>query len=141
MSQPNELNTPQKSQSERLSAAADEMAAAVAAFLPPGDDLQKLVAFRAALGTLLAETLGGATVMAAGAVVALDTKIERLASARGQRLREIQADVDRISVRVHALEDQFLDDGAVGRIEVAAHQLAVEVEQLKERVAGDEQPS
>lgn len=129
------------SQPSELTRCSDAMATAVAALLPRDADPQKLIDFRQALGDLLAATLGGATVMAAGAVVALDTKVERLANARGQRLREIQADVDRISARVHALEDQFLDDGAVGRIEVAAHQLAVEVEQLKERVAGDEQPS
>lgn len=130
MTKPNELTT-----------AADALALVVARLLPASADTQLVTDFRAALGNLLAATLGGATVMAAGAVVALDAKVERLANSRGERLRAVQADVDRIAMRVHALEDQFLDNGAVGRIEAAAHRLAVEVGQLKERAAGDEHPS
>ena len=125
------------SASSEIARASDTLASAVAALLPSGHDPQLIVSFRAALGDLLAATLGGATVMAAGAVVALDNKVERIAHARGERLRQLQLDVDQLSVRIHALEDEFLDAGTVGQLSHSIATIAMEVEALKSRQVGD----
>lgn len=120
-----------------LTRTSDALAAAVANLLPHGHDPLLIVAFKKALGDLLAATLGGATVMAAGAVVALDNKVERLAQVRGERLRQLQLDVDQLSTRIHSLEDEFLDDGTVGQLSTSVATIALEVEALKARQVGD----
>lgn len=130
------MTIPPKEPAE-LTKASDELARIVAELLPASADPQLAHQFRVALGNLLAATLGGATAMAAGAVVALDHKVERLAASRGERLREVQADVDRLATRIHALEDEFLDSGQVGQMAQTVHKLAVDVGELKERAAGD----
>jgi len=121
-----------------LTLAADELARVVSHLLPSAADPQLVLQFRAALGNLLAATLSGATVMAAGAVVALNNKVDRIAQTRGERLREVQMDVDRLSTRIHELEDAFLDDGQVGEIVSAMHRIAVDVEMLKAQAVNDE---
>ena len=121
-----------------LTTAADALARVVGQMLPAGIGPALAAEFRRALGDLLAATLGGATVMAAGAVVALDNKVERLANTRGEALRAVQLDLDRIAVRVHQLEDQFLDAGAVGAIQTIIARIALDVERLKERQVGDD---
>lgn len=120
-----------------LTRTSDALAAAVAALLPSGHDPSLIVAFKKALGDLLAATLGGATVMAAKAVVVLDNKVERLAQVRGERLRQLQLDVDQLASRIHALEDEFLDAGTVGLLSTSVATIALEVEQLKARQVGD----
>lgn len=124
-------------QPSELTRASDELARVVTQLLPSSADPELVQRFRAALGDLLAATLGGATVMAAGAVVALDNKVNRLTVTRGERLREVQADIDRLSSRIHSLEDQFLDDGQVGQLAGAMYHLASELEHLKQRAAGE----
>lgn len=124
------------SQPSELTRCSDALAQAVAALLPVGHDPALIGTFRAALGDLLAATLGGATTMVAGAVVALDNKVEKLSSARIKQLHDIQADLDRIAARLHTVEDAFLDSGVVGRISTSVAALAMEVERLKERHAG-----
>jgi len=120
-----------------LTLAADALARVVAQLLPEAADPGLALAFREALGNLLASTLSGATVMAAGAVVALDRKVETLAKTRGERLREVQLDVDRLSDRIHQLEDAFLDEGVIGQISATMYALANEIEALKVRQVGD----
>lgn len=120
-----------------LTKASDELARVVAELLPPDADPNLAARFRAALGNLLASTLSGATVMAAGAVVAVNNKLDRIAAVRGERLREVQIDLDRLAARVHALEDQFLDAGQVGELAATMFKLAEEVSLLKDRQAGN----
>lgn len=125
------------SQSSELTRASDELARVVALMLPAERSAELAEQFRAALADLLAATLGGATVLAAGAVLAVDAKVDRLAKVRGERLREVQLDVDRLATRIHALEDAFLDRGQVGQLAQLLYTLATDVERLKERAAGD----
>ena len=126
MSQPNELTR-----------CSDALALAVAALLPAKHDPALIAAFRVALSDLLAATLGGATTMVAGAVVALDAKVEKLSAARIRQLHDIQVDLHTIATRLHALEDEFLDSGTVGQIGISVAALALEVERLKDRQVGD----
>lgn len=121
-------------QPSELTKASDALAVAVTALLPHDHDPQQIANFRTALGDLLAATLGGATAMAAGAVVAVNNKLDRLAEVRGQRLREVQLDLDRVSARVHALEDAFLDAGTVGQLAVTMYALAHEMERLAQEI-------
>jgi hypothetical protein len=126
-------------QPSELTIAADALAHVVAQLIPEKADPQLAHQFRLARGKLLESThsaLSGATVMAAGAVVALDNKLNRLAASRGERLQEIQRDVDRLSARLHTLEDEFLDDGQIGQMVSALYGLAGEFESLKQRQAG-----
>lgn len=125
-------------QSSKLNAAADALARVVAELISPSADPQLAHAFREALGTLLAETLGGATVMAAGAVVALNAKVDRIAESRGARLLDIQRELDRLAERVHTIEDAFLDDGQIGQLAATMYTLAGEIELLKARSVGDD---
>lgn len=120
-----------------LTLAADELSRVVAQMLPHNADPALALEFRQAVGKLIETTLSGATVMAAGAVVALNNKVDKIAQTRGERLRELQLDVDRLSNRIHQLEDAFLDDGTIGQLVEAMHQLAVEIEALKVRQVGD----
>lgn len=75
--------------------------------------------------------------MAAGVVVALDAKVERLSRARIKQILDIQADLDRVSDRVHALQDEFLDGGQIGQIANSLAAMALEVEALKARQLGN----
>ena len=120
-----------------LTKASDELARVVVELLPRDADPELAIRFRVALGNLLASTLSGATVMAAGAVVMVNDKFERIANQRGERLREVQLDIDRLAARVHALEDQFLDAGQVGQLAATMYKLAGEVEHLKDRQVGN----
>lgn len=119
-----------------LTLAADAMARIVARLLPDDADPQLALEFRQALGKLLETTLSGASVMAAGAVLAVDHKVDRLAHARGERLREVEHDMNLLAKRIHQIEDEFLDVGTVGQLASATHRLAVEVEALKARQVG-----
>lgn len=116
-----------------LTRASDAMARAVANLLPANAPPAIIAEFRIALGDLLAATLGGATVMAAKAVLAVDAKVDRLAAIRGKALQDVQHDLDRVAKRVHLLEDEFLPPGAVGQLQDAVAVLARDVEKLKER--------
>ena len=53
---------------------------------------------------------------------------------RSQLLLDIEHDLNRISQRLHTLEDHFEHDGVITRIAETLHQLATEVEQIKARV-------
>jgi VIT1/CCC1 family predicted Fe2+/Mn2+ transporter len=130
------MTTEPRKESE-LTKASNELARVVAEMLPSDADPNLAIRFREALGNLLASTLSGATVMAAGAVVAVNNKVDRLDKARGDRLRDLQLDLDQIALRVHGLEDQFLDAGQVGELSRTMYQLANEIEQLKAQQVGD----
>lgn len=56
-----------------------------------------------------------------------------------QLLLDIEHDLSLIKDRLGKLEDQFEDDGLIAQIAESLHRIAVEVEQLKARQAGDEQ--
>lgn len=56
---------------------------------------------------------------------------------RSQLLLDIEHDLNRISKRLHALEDHFENDGIIMQIADAIHQLTVEIESMKARQVGD----
>lgn len=56
---------------------------------------------------------------------------------RSRWILDIEHDLRIISERLHALENHFEDDGLIARLTEALHQIAVEVEQIKARQAGD----
>ena len=58
---------------------------------------------------------------------------------RSQLLLDIEHDLNRISKRLNALEDQFENDGIIVRIAETLHRLAVEMEQIKARQVGDDE--
>lgn len=125
------------STSNELTRCSDALAAAVAALLPGDADPALIAAFRQALSDWQAATLGSATRMVAGMIVSLDAKIDRLSHARITQVHDTQVDLDRVSVRVHALEDAFLDSGTVGQLVHAQAALALKIGMLESRQVGD----
>jgi hypothetical protein len=69
---------------------ADALARAVGALLPHHADPLLLAAFQAALSDMIAATIGGASSMAAGAVVSVDDKVNQLINAVAALAIEIE---------------------------------------------------
>lgn len=63
--------------------------------------------------------------------------IERRSTTNTQRSADAHLRIDRLTDRVDRLDDHFLDGGMIAQLMDAVHQIAVEVEQLKERATGD----
>ena len=59
-------------------------------------------------------------------------------SKHSRLLSDIEHDLNRIAVRLHALEDHFEDDGIIARLAKLVHQLTEKIEALEQaRQVGD----
>ncbi len=57
---------------------------------------------------------------------------------RSRWILDIERDLRLITDRLHALEDYFEDDGLIARLAATVHQLALDLETLKARRAGED---
>ena len=57
---------------------------------------------------------------------------------RSQWILDIERDLRLISERLHVLEDHFEDEGIIAQFAEILHQIAIKVEQITGRQAGDD---
>lgn len=70
----------------------------------------------------------------------VQARVTALEDSRGMRSRmllDIEHDLSLIKNRIGAIEDHFEDDGIIAQLSTTLYQIAVEVEQIKSKQAGD----